>query len=133
MLYLSKQEIEIIGNQLISDFITANETCEPEIDIEGFAEEYLGLNQIYTKLSDTGDLLGLTTFAGVELTITRNAQEEKLLLDKDTVLIEESLLDDKSIGRRRFTIAHECGHHIIDRIEENRTGSCVRTRFIKGQ
>jgi hypothetical protein len=133
MLHLSRQEIEVIGNGLIADFQKKSAAQPAGIDIEAFAEEYLGLKHIYTKLSDTGDLLGLTTFAGIELMLTRNGRDETMRVEQDTLLVEEALLSDKSTGRRRFTIAHECGHHIIDRMGKELTGNYARARFVSGQ
>jgi len=131
MLYLSKQDIEIIGNELISKFSETYSGEKPVINIEAFAEEFLGLDLIHAKLSDDGKLLGLTTFCGVEIILTRDKREETIKLESDSILIEEALLDEKQNGRRRFTIAHECGHQIIDRLEEERTGVSVRTRLSK--
>ncbi|MDR1892681.1 MAG: ImmA/IrrE family metallo-endopeptidase, partial [Oscillospiraceae bacterium] len=104
-----------------------------QIDIEALAGEYLGLKQFYTQLSDDRTLLGLTTFSEIELSLNRNGKSETIRLPQDTILLEEAMLKDDKPGRRRFTIAHECGHQILCRAEEEQTGVSVRARFAPGQ
>lgn len=133
MLQLSRKEIEIIGNSVLADFYgkPVGDLCQTDID--NFARDYLGLQTSFRKLSDDGKILGLTTFEGTDLLLYHDGREEHVLLQEDTVLIEEMLLDDKALGRKRFTIAHECAHQVLFRIEEKREGVSFRRLIQPGR
>jgi hypothetical protein len=72
---------------------------------------------MYTKLSDSGNVLGLTTYADVDVGLERNKRTETIHLAGDTVLLDERLYPlgfspHKEAARRRFTLAHECSYSI---------------------
>ena len=73
----------------------------------------------YERLSDDFSILGATTFSPVELEVVVHGRKQVLSLPADTVLLEEQLMWDKKqqLGRRRFTLAHECAHQILHRYE----------------
>ena len=133
MLVLSKREIERIGNDIIADFFRVTGQSIRNIDIEALASDYLGLKQVYTKLSDNGKMLGLTTFRGIKLELQRNGGIDSIILPEDTILLEERLREKGTKGCRRFTIGHECGHQILYRMEEKQGHFDVHTRFRSGQ
>ncbi|MDR1892206.1 MAG: ImmA/IrrE family metallo-endopeptidase [Oscillospiraceae bacterium] len=133
MQYLSKEMIEIIGEGVLADFRKTEVKAGHGIDIEALAGRYLGLRQVDMKLSDRGTLLGLTTFGGIEVDLYLGGETKTVRLPRDTILLEEAMLKDGKPGRRRFTIAHECGHQILYRTEEKKTGVSIRARFAPGQ
>lgn len=133
MLYLSKAELEIIGNDILADFSETPLSGFTPIAVEKLAKDYLGLDWRYMKLSDEGNLLGITTFSGIELELNRDGRTDRIIVPQDTVLLEESMLDDKTSGRRRFTLAHECAHHILNRYEEAKFGHSRLDTFVAGR
>ena len=94
--------------------------------IENLAMHYLGLRIIYTRLSNDGQTLGITTYADTDIKLNRYCRAETIHVLKDTILLDECLKESQDwqhseLGRRRFTIAHECAHQILYRMEsENR-------------
>lgn len=78
----------------------------------------LGLEVVFRHLSDDGTLLGMTSSDEVCVAIfDDNMEQMGFVLDGNTILVEENLNKYHSaIGRRNFTIAHECAHQIIYRL-----------------
>lgn len=131
MQIITYQEIEKIAQKVIGSFLGKNAIMFKSIDIEKFATSYLGLNLQYMNLSDNKNILGLTTYGGVIVELERNHRIETICVPEDTVLIEEDLLDDAYIGRRRFTVSHECAHQILYRVDPTNTD--YQQRFISGK
>ena len=122
---LSLANIEDIADSMLREYLGAlpDDVSEVRsIDIEAFASRCLGLNVAYTRLSDTGDILGLTTYADVDVELDRYMDKQTITVPKNTILIDDSLVKpvarpDVNRGRRRFTISHECSHQILFRRE----------------
>lgn len=105
--------------------------------IEQFAEQYLGLELIYTKLSEVGNVLGLTAYADTEYIFTVGGEEKTVSLLRNQVLLDTRLapnkMRDTNRGRRRFTIAHECAHNILFRMESTENRDICRRMYTMGQ
>jgi Predicted Zn peptidase len=120
MMYLSKEDIENIGDSVIEDYTNQNDIKNQlPVDIERFARSYLGLNIEYQKLSDNGKILGLTSYMGVVLELSFSDGSSFLSVPEDTILLDTQFTILRNQRRKRFTIAHECAHQILARIEEN--------------
>jgi hypothetical protein len=115
MLILSKQNLEEIGGSVLRDY---SKRIHLPVDIEGFAQRYLGLRIEYRKLSDHGHILGLTSYKGVVVELHFKAGNQYITVPEDTILLDERLESKSELHRRRFTIAHECAHQILTRMEE---------------
>lgn len=126
MMVLSQGELEIIGQSVRRDYARVAEDTATPFDVDGFAGEYLGLGVVHQKLSDDGHILGLTTYKGTKLALSLAGGSILLSVPEDTILLEKELLKRQNRGRRRFTLAHECAHQILARIEEERTGISFR-------
>lgn len=105
--------------------------------IEQFAEQYLELELKYTQLSGIGDVLGLTAYADTEYKYTENGIERTIPLLKSQVLLDTSLAPnlyrDANRNRRRFTIAHECAHQILFRMENAENREVCRKLYSMGE
>ena len=121
---LRYNDIEKIAETELSTFLGGLVKSEKEIKqipIIKFANHHLGLRLVHTRLSDDGQILGLTTYIDTDIKLRRYGKPETIHILKDTVLLDESLKDTQlwqhgDLGRCRFTIAHECAHHIIYRM-----------------
>ena len=134
MLVLSRQDIEVIGNSVLEDYDKCGiDIMRIPIDIESFARNYLGLTIEYQRLSENGSILGLTTYGGVILELALCDGLLQITVPEDTVLLDDSLAEVRSLHRRRFTLAHECAHQILARIEERKTGKNFRTSVVSGR
>ena len=131
-MYLSKGQIEKIGEKVVAGYQRFLNKPMSRVDIENMAEEYFGLKKQYAKLSDNGELLGLTTFQDVDIEIMDNDKTEKLSFSKNVIILDESLKKDKSPGRKNFTVAHECAHQILYRMELNKINRNYQNRYVFG-
>lgn len=119
MKYLSRKDIEIIGERVIRanrKLPDLQGTTIYKIIPDKLIQDLLGLNLEYHHLSLDGSVLGLTTsFSAIQYKVFDYADEESYcILDGKTILIERDLNDDVSqLGRCNFTKSHEAGHQIL--------------------
>ena len=134
MIYMSQQDIDRIGDSVLADYAMMNPgSFGFPFNIELFALIYLGLRIDYRKLSDDGSVLGLTSYEGITVKLPLNDGESEIYVPDDTIYLDEMLRAPDKIALRRFTIAHECGHQLLARIEERRTGYSLRRHFEPGK
>ena len=120
--YLSRYDLESIGTDVIAEYKRMIRQNQIErVDIDCLVERLLGLHIDYRHLSIAGDKLGLTSFSeiGVEIFPQDQADthERYYMLDGKTILVESNLIrEDANLGRRNYTVAHECCHHIMRRL-----------------
>jgi hypothetical protein len=120
---LSKNDIEDIATDLLSRF-NRDLICTPgPVDIDLFAEQFLGLQLDFVDLSHNGSILGLIAFKDCNVdTYDSEANDIRSIpVKKGTALIDNALSREDQYGRGRFTIAHECGHWVIHRPEDHDT------------
>jgi hypothetical protein len=134
MLYISQKDIEIIGESVLRDYNkrSISRNLFP-FDIAAFAKEYLKLDIYHRRLSDSGKLMGLTTYRDILLELEFATGNVEIKVPEDTILVEEKLLSYENRRRERFTVAHECAHQVIARIEERQTGSSFRNKLESGR
>jgi len=121
---LSYSDIEKIAIAELYRFMS------PAIDAKGvraivigtFASSYLQMQIKYTRLSDCGKVLGITTYADADIILRRNYRNETIYVPAKTILLDECLSPpdiwgkpDNASKQRQFTIAHECAHQILYR------------------
>ena len=121
---LSYNDIERIAEDELTKFfgeLTKSEKQIKAINIDDFAAHYLGLRVAHTRLSDNGDIIGLTTYVDTNIELRRYNRIDKVHVLKDTVILDESLRASQAwqhddLAHIRFTLAHECGHQIVYRM-----------------
>lgn len=131
---LSRQDIDQIAEQILLDFQPHSQGQFPRTDIDALASRYLGLHIQYHTLSTDGNLLGVTAYDSV---VVRVEQNRTLYLNQDAVLLERQFLcrngtpkhRDNLERRRVFTLAHECSHQIIFRMETEAVREKLRKRY----
>jgi hypothetical protein len=92
--------------------------CEPSaLDIEQFAEFYLGLEMDYQDLTHNRSLLGMMVFNNCQVPVyDATMQEAKYISVREgTALIDNSLLEEGQKLTARFTVGHEASHWIFHR------------------
>ena len=130
---LSQADIELIGKSILRDYVRRTTgTIRLPIDITCFAQHYLGVRIQHRRLSDKGNILGLTTYKRVNLKLAFADKNVLLSVPENTILIEERLLHPHNRKRWRFTIAHECAHQILARISDKEVGGGFRKSFATG-
>lgn len=113
---LSKNELEIIAENVLREFCPDALINPQAIDVEGFIEMYLRLKVDYQYLSNDGRYLGMMVFNDTDRVIIfdpEKRQADYMHADARTVLIDNSLLEESQEHRYRYTMAHEGGHDIL--------------------
>jgi hypothetical protein len=134
MICFSREDIEQIGESVLRTYAKRSAIKnEFPLNIDWFARYHLGLRLEYRKLSDHGNLLGITTYKGIMLEFPLENGSVKISVPEDTILLDDCLRHKDNEMRRRFTVAHECAHQILAKIEEKRTGSSFRKDIVSGK
>lgn len=113
---LSRKEIDEIGRRLVWDFMPGALEAPQEIDIDSFAQNYLGMGQDFQYLSHCGVYLGMTVFHDTDKVPVYDPQREcadYISAKARTVIIDRTLLADSQEHRYRFTMGHEAGHEFL--------------------
>lgn len=111
---LSNEAIDEHAELLIKDY-DPNLLAKPQaINVEDFAENYLGLHFHFSDLSHNGFIWGRMVFNDAKIIVynpdTKCADEEPV--EGATIVIDNGLLDEKKEHAFRSTVMHESGHAI---------------------
>lgn len=110
---LSHDEIDFHAEQFIRDFDEDILRNPREVDIEKFAEYYLGLTPEYNYLTHCGLILGRMVFNDsdkIPIYDVESQRAEYISAERGTVMIDNTLMEDEH--RFRSTLGHESGHWI---------------------
>ena len=113
---LKQTEIDVIAEALFYDFCPEALNEPQAIDVDAFCESYLGLHLDYQYLSNNGIYLGMTVFSDSERIIVFDPmlkRAEYTSVKAGTVIIDNTLLDEKQEHRYRFTMGHEAAGHAV--------------------
>jgi len=113
---LKNCEIDVHAEAFLCDYNAALLKTPQPVDIEAFAEFYLDLSLDYAYLSHCGLILGRMIFQEVEpvpVYLPKENCADYLYAQRGTLLIDNTVLDDRKEYRLRSTIGHECGHWIF--------------------
>lgn len=115
--FCSFNELEDLGEALVRDYLAKAGKCRPSsVDIDGFLREYLGLTIVYESFAeDNPGRIAFLSDGKRPLRIHNGAAREQVVFPKDTVILERYLLRQDEKGRRRFTLAHEGAHKILEK------------------
>jgi len=111
---ISDAEIEHHAMFYIKDY-NPNLLKNPQpLDVEDFAENYLGLRLHYTNLSHSGFIWGRMVFNNTMMVVFDSAENraDEEPIDANTIVIDNSLLDEDREINFRSTVMHECGHSV---------------------
>ena len=115
--FTTNDEIESLCEAMIKDFFKrrhyTNVLC---VDIEGFVEEYLGIPIVYETFAEADPgRIGFLADGKRPLSVRREGMTQQIVFPQRTAVIESFLLSPKESARKRFTIAHEGAHDVINR------------------
>ena len=116
-IYMSRAELEEISEGLITAYANkySNRIIQ-SIDIEHFITEFLKLKIEYTSFAeDDAGRIGFLADGKTPLLIHQNGKIVSFVFLQDTIVLDKFLLSEKEQGRRRFTMAHEASHHILNK------------------
>ncbi|MBP3887683.1 MAG: ImmA/IrrE family metallo-endopeptidase [Cellulosilyticum sp.] len=113
---IKDKEIDVIVEQIITQYNPKLLTNPQAIDIDDFALYYLNLKQDFKFLSHCGCIWGMMVFNDTRKVPVYNPElelAEYIEAEEGTIIIDNTLLDDSTEYRYRSTMAHECGHWIF--------------------
>ena len=115
--YCSNAELDELGDGIARSYIR-NAGIRPPvrcIDIEGLAG-FLGMEVVYRSFAEEDpDMIGFLSDGIRSLQINEDGKVIPCTFPRGTIVVDQVLCRDCESGRRRFTIAHEEGHHVRDR------------------
>lgn len=135
---LSRDHIEELASAVIWHYydrfpVDENDrekTMMQETPIEKIAGDLLGLRVRYEHLSDCDKICGVTAYADTNFEADTG---KTIRMKAGDILIEWDLFDTeysvRHLGRRRFTLAHECAHQILFSIETDDRKDLCRTNY----
>ena len=94
MIIGTKIEFENLADFILRDYLGNRYDCYIPFDVQAFAKEYLKLEISYTVFEEEQNIEGLRT--------------------GNQIILDHRLREPKKVGERNFTVAHECGHDIIN-------------------
>ena len=111
---LSRKQIDDIGEQLVQDFCPDAIVHPQALDVDLFAQDYLGMEQDYQYLSHCGVYLGMTVFNDTNKVVVYNPEKQEaeyISARAKTIIIDNTLLEENQEHRYRFTMGHEAAGH----------------------
>jgi len=111
-----KEALEAIARKVISQYDPRLLHTPSSIPVESIIEQVYGLTMEFQFIRSNGRVLGETVFetAMVPIYERGNGGGYKLIPVKaGTVIIDASLINNRSDGRFRFTCAHELAHWVL--------------------
>ena len=115
--FTSNDEIESLCQAMIKDYFRSrHNTSGLCVDIESFVTDYLGLQIVYESFAEQDPgRIGFLSDGIRPLWVWRDGWKTPVVFPEDTIVIERCLLAPQENARRRFTIAHEGSHHMMNR------------------
>lgn len=115
--FTSFEEIEILCEAMIKDFFRSkhytNVLC---VDIETFVSEYLGIPIVYENFAEPDPgRVGFYADGARPLLVRQGNMTKEIVYPARTVVIDKFLQSPQESARKRFTIAHEGAHDILER------------------
>ena len=94
MIIGTKAEFEQLADFILRDYLGNTYDSYDPLDIQAFAKDYLKLDISFFAFDPDTRIEGMRT--------------------GNQIILDDRLLDDRKAGERNFTIAHECGHDLIN-------------------
>lgn len=112
--FTTSKEIEQLCQAMIKDFLRCKRYTNVHcVDIEGFLIDYLGVSILYETFEQQ-DRIGFLSDGRQALQVNRDGKSKQIIFPEGTVVLEKALLMPEEIGRKRFTLAHEGAHYILN-------------------
>ena len=115
MEYLSDKRVEEIAAGLFTQYKQTLNVDWDVLCVEPLVlAEMLGYEVILIEFGEDSDILGLSAFRDMTVTIIdKYGKDHRLNLNRRSIIVNKSLRET-CFGRYKFTIAHELAHHIIN-------------------
>lgn len=125
--FISNKEIEEIAYGLIQ--VTCGSPASGPIDIDGIAR-FLGLQVHYERIAeDDRDKIGFVSNGSYPLCVIRQNQKVGIVFPKETIILDTFLQRPTENCRRRFVLAHEISHVLINRADPLHNPTCFDREY----
>jgi len=113
--YTTYEALDEYAERVIRDAMPENLNRAIPLDVDEFLEFYLKVLVEYKRLSLDGKVLGLTAFDDGLVKVIDESKNEwtALRVRAGTVIVDNSLLEEKQEPRLRFTLMHEASHWLL--------------------
>ena len=120
MAFISNMEMDYIALKLVEKFEGGrHQDC---FDIDGFVRDLLGLRVEYRNICEKkGEVIGTLCNGSTSLRIKEDDVIKEVVFPKWTIVLDSVLRSPCNSGRRRFTLAHEASHYILDSLDRRET------------
>lgn len=113
--YHTNEEIDEIGEGLIRKYDYNAFIRGESTNIEGFITEHLNYRIVYDRIADSdAGRMAFLSDGKTPLWVWRNGKRTQVIPPSNTIIIDEFLRQENAKTRRRFILAHEAGHIIMD-------------------
>ena len=113
--YHTNDEIDEIGEGLIRKYNYQAFIQGDPTDIEGFIADHLNYRIVYDRLADKdAGRMAFLADGKDTMWVWRDGKRVEVIPPEGIIVIDEFLRQDKNKTRRRFVLAHEAGHIIMD-------------------
>lgn len=113
--YHTNEEIDEIGEGLIRKYDYNAFIRGESTNIEGFITEHLNYKIVYDRIADSdAGRMAFLSDGKTPLWVWRNGKRTQVIPPPNTIIIDEFLLQENAKPRKRFVLAHEAGHIIMD-------------------
>ena len=115
--FTTYDEIENLCEAMIKDFFKCKQYQDLHcVDIEAFVTEYLGIPIVYETFAEPDPgRIGFLSDGIRPIWIKRNNENTQVVFPAGTAVIDKYLQRPTEIGRKRFTVAHEGAHFVLDK------------------
>ena len=113
--YHTNEEIDEIGEGLIRKYDYNAFIKGESTNIEGFITEHLNYKIVYDRIADNdAGRMAFLSDGKTPLWVWRNGKRTRIIPPPNIIIIDEFLRQENAKTRKRFILAHEAGHIIMD-------------------
>lgn len=126
----SFKELDTVGEAYAASYLKSSFTIgATSFDIDGFARS-LGFNVIYEDFAeDDKSKNGFCADGITPLRVLKNGRPTAIVFPRHTIVLGRYLLRMGEEKRRRFALAHEIGHPLLDKLTGIKSASCFHTEY----
>ncbi|NCD03862.1 MAG: ImmA/IrrE family metallo-endopeptidase [Clostridia bacterium] len=128
--YKTRAELDELSEGLITLYLSKCNQSVPYIDIEKFITDFLNLKIQYVSFAeDDKGKAGFLANGATPLLIYHKKKIVPFVFPDGTILIDKFLLSNNESNRKRFALAHEASHYILNRVQNAKTVSRFNNSF----
>ena len=128
--YHTNDEIDEIGEGLIRKYNYQAFIQGDPTDIEGFIADHLNYRIVYDRLADKdAGRMAFLADGKDTMWVWRDGKRVEVIPPEGMIVIDEFLRQEKNKTRRRFVLAHEAGHIIMDLLSNKPVTAAYNNEF----